>query len=179
MLADFVGQDPGELTLKAGDVITDAELTEDVGWFKGTLNGNTGRFPASFVQVFENTAGNCSAQTVMCAKTSTISLDDQSIYEDLQCPICFEIPEEKINQCTYGHTICRKCFLSLTVCPQCRSGLRVKGQLIRNRVVESLVSKMTVTCPFAKEGCTIRTMGNQILMHKAECKHKYVHLFKS
>lgn len=49
-LYDFDAENPGELSFKEGETIT---LTNkiDENWFEGSLNGRTGYFPISYVQV--------------------------------------------------------------------------------------------------------------------------------
>lgn len=48
-LYDFDAENPDELNLKTGDIIT---VTEELGeWWKGTLNGVEGIFPANYVEV--------------------------------------------------------------------------------------------------------------------------------
>lgn len=50
---DFDGEGHGDLTFEDGDVI---ELLSHCGndWLKGRLNGKTGIFPASFVEIIED-----------------------------------------------------------------------------------------------------------------------------
>ncbi len=64
--------------------------------------------------------------------------------EQFKCPICFEIPEKEIFQCQNGHTICDVCVQCLSLCPQCRVGL--KPAKIRNRALEEILDLMTFDC---------------------------------
>lgn len=41
---------PGELGLRAGDVVTSVEQV-DSEWYRGTCRGSTGFFPANYVKV--------------------------------------------------------------------------------------------------------------------------------
>uniref|UniRef100_A0A3B5MCX7 SH3 domain containing 19 n=1 Tax=Xiphophorus couchianus TaxID=32473 RepID=A0A3B5MCX7_9TELE len=49
-LHDFVPEGPMELSLSAGDVVTEVEQV-DSQWYRGTCNGSTGFFPISYVKV--------------------------------------------------------------------------------------------------------------------------------
>jgi len=51
-LFDFEAQQPGDLGFKVGDIIEIVERTPSQNdWWKGRLNGQTGSFPANYVQV--------------------------------------------------------------------------------------------------------------------------------
>ncbi len=52
VLYDYVAQEPDELNLKKGDIITKIQ-TNDGGWWEGTLSkdGKRGLFPDNFVRV--------------------------------------------------------------------------------------------------------------------------------
>lgn len=47
---DFEAQNPGELSFKEGQII-DLISKIDENWFEGSLNGKTGFFPISYVEV--------------------------------------------------------------------------------------------------------------------------------
>ncbi|XP_068583801.1 SH3 domain-containing protein 19 isoform X2 [Cebidichthys violaceus] len=50
---DFNPEGPGELGLRAGDVVTMVEQV-DSEWYRGTCKGSTGFFPANYVKVLSN-----------------------------------------------------------------------------------------------------------------------------
>ncbi|KAM9769593.1 SH3 domain-containing protein 19 isoform 2-T2 [Menidia menidia] len=52
-LYDFTQEGPGELGLRAGDVVTEVEQV-DSQWYRGTCRGATGYFPVNFVKVLSN-----------------------------------------------------------------------------------------------------------------------------
>ncbi|XP_032417793.1 SH3 domain-containing protein 19 [Xiphophorus hellerii] len=52
-LHDFVPEGPMELSLSAGDVVTEVEQVDNQ-WYRGTCNGSTGFFPISYVKVLSN-----------------------------------------------------------------------------------------------------------------------------
>ncbi|XP_055080505.1 SH3 domain-containing protein 19-like isoform X3 [Periophthalmus magnuspinnatus] len=52
-LFDFSPENPDELSLKAGDVVTQVEQV-DSQWYRGTCSGSTGFFPINYVRILEN-----------------------------------------------------------------------------------------------------------------------------
>lgn len=48
-LRPYEAQVPGELSFEEGDAIVVIAMEDDGEWMTGTLNGRTGRFPASYV----------------------------------------------------------------------------------------------------------------------------------
>lgn len=47
---NYEAQEPDELTLKKGDIITEIEVLTG-GWWEGTLRDKRGMFPDNFVKV--------------------------------------------------------------------------------------------------------------------------------
>jgi len=48
----YAAENPDELSLQVGEVIHVMEMKiEDVGWWKGELNGKVGVFPDNFVEL--------------------------------------------------------------------------------------------------------------------------------
>jgi hypothetical protein len=47
---DYTAELTDELSIRAGDVLTDVKQ-QDGGWWEGTLNGKRGLFPDNFVTV--------------------------------------------------------------------------------------------------------------------------------
>ncbi|XP_051801494.1 SH3 domain-containing protein 19 [Acanthochromis polyacanthus] len=50
---DFTPEGPGELVLRAGDVVTMVEQV-DSEWYRGTCRGSTGFFPINYVKILSN-----------------------------------------------------------------------------------------------------------------------------
>lgn len=62
-----------------------------------------------------------------------------SFGDQLLCPVCFEMFEGRILQCSQGHSVCEECHLHLNnECPQCR------GPFVgtRNYVLEEVVKQL-------------------------------------
>ncbi len=85
--------------------------------------------------------------------------------EDIECPICLEIPKNEIFQCANGHSYCGSCSVKIEVCPQCR--IIFTG--IRNRAMESLLDKIKFDCVNKIFGCQTRNNRQQILAHQSHC----------
>ncbi|GAA6079484.1 src substrate protein p85-like isoform X1, partial [Tachysurus ichikawai] len=49
-LYDYQGEADDEISFVPDDIITNIEMVDE-GWWKGSCHGNTGLFPASFVQL--------------------------------------------------------------------------------------------------------------------------------
>ena len=72
--------------------------------------------------------------------------------DDFICPVCTDLMCGLIVQCGEGQAMCETCANTLQLpasCPICRQPCP-GGQFIRNRMLESLVSKLTFSCGF---GC--------------------------
>lgn len=57
---------------------------------------------------------------------------------DLECPVCFDIPDAEIFQCMKGHLICSMCRKKLKKCPTCRENYTRPTP--RNIAMERLIS---------------------------------------
>ncbi len=91
-----------------------------------------------------------------------------ALTDHLKCPICFEIPEEKVYQCKNGHTFCCNCNKQLKACPQCRVVLG--SERIRNRTLEHILDFTKFSCPNKEVGCTKVLGRGEISSHLLYCK---------
>lgn len=90
-----------------------------------------------------------------------------SEYDDLKCPVCYEIPEDQIFLCQNGHTICGKCSASVQICPQCRVSLTLVK--VRNRTLEALLDKLKFECSNKELGCKEQVGRKEIKRHLIDC----------
>ena len=51
VLYDYDAQAPGDLTMRAGDIVIVLENEDEQGWWQGTINNKTGLFPSTYVEV--------------------------------------------------------------------------------------------------------------------------------
>ncbi|RWR99083.1 SH3 domain-containing kinase-binding protein 1-like protein, partial [Leptotrombidium deliense] len=86
VLFTYEAQNDDELTIKKGDIITIiSKEIEDLGWWKGQLNGHIGVFPDNFVELI---------------KPSTISTnEDLSLPPKLKKPERPPTSEKPVNSC--------------------------------------------------------------------------------
>ncbi|XP_076248441.1 uncharacterized protein LOC143188202 isoform X2 [Calliopsis andreniformis] len=77
---NYEAQEPDELTLKKGDIITEIKVMLG-GWWEGTLRDKRGMFPDNFVKVLEplpsgtvGSTGTGGTETVNSAKSEDVSL---------------------------------------------------------------------------------------------------------
>ncbi|RWS23552.1 hypothetical protein B4U80_03872, partial [Leptotrombidium deliense] len=86
VLFAYEAQNDDELTIKEGDIITIiSKEIEDLGWWKGKLNGLIGVFPDNFVELI---------------KPSTINAnDDLSLPPRLKKPERPRTSEKPVNSC--------------------------------------------------------------------------------
>ena len=50
-----------------------------------------------------------------------LSVLDEALLSDLECPECMEYMAPPIKLCTNGHNICSKCREEVDCCPTCRA----------------------------------------------------------
>ncbi len=130
----------------------------------------------SIQKIPQESAGplNASTSTPCTIRLHSDGLVAVDIPDEFRCPICFEVPQAEIYQCTNGHTICASCQSNIQLCPQCRVPFQVGTEigLIRNRVLESLLDSMIVPCPFKKNGCLNKVSRKDAKLHMIDCIYK-------
>lgn len=90
------------------------------------------------------------------------------LFDEIKCPICLEIPQTEIFQCSNGHSYCDICSVNIEECPLCRKPFTG----IRNRALESLLDKIKFDCANKTFGCGVTTHRTQISAHRRYCTYK-------
>ncbi|XP_067129344.1 E3 ubiquitin-protein ligase SIAH1B-like [Centruroides vittatus] len=83
----------------------------------------------------------------------------------LTCPVCYDLAQPPVYQCTNGHLICSSCRPRIDLCPTCRESL---GH-IRSLVVEQLASTLSFPCAHQSYGCPFRAPLLQREEHQKSC----------
>ncbi|ODM93282.1 Chromobox protein 5 [Orchesella cincta] len=107
-------------------------------------------------------------QKLVCSKEANIKWPQKMDYLRL-CPICLEVPEREIFQCSEGHIICDLCISKLNRdrCPQCRT--RFGRKKIRSRVLEEILDRLDFECKFKDNGCAYLCKRGEITSHANLC----------
>ncbi|CAM0878971.1 unnamed protein product [Alopecurus aequalis] len=87
--------------------------------------------------------------------------------ETLDCPVCFHPLKPPVYQCSVGHFICSSCRQKLVrnKCHLCSAETTFKRCL----GMEHLMESVTVSCSYAKYGCTQRITYYQKEEHEEVC----------
>jgi E3 ubiquitin-protein ligase SIAH1 len=95
----------------------------------------------------------------------------------LQCPVCFDLMEAPIYQCSSGHIICSGCCKQVNSCPQCRVAFNPQAP-IRTLALEQMIEQMQFKYPCKNEGCKVRlSAGKNRADHHESCLHRRVSCF--
>lgn len=111
--------------------------------------------------ILENDLSNIKLKTAV----STESLE-QSILNELDCPICFEAMVPPIYQCETGHSLCYKCKPMILECSFCK--LPVKET--RNYGLERITSRLKYNCKYRQFNCAFVSSASDIKQHEVLCK---------
>ncbi|CAL8143809.1 unnamed protein product [Orchesella dallaii] len=90
------------------------------------------------------------------------------IFDELKCPICFNVCVPPIHSCANGHIVCNSCLRkgSVKTCPTCREAL--VGA--RNFFAENFVINYAQQCKYAAQGCEhLRLKGCNMRPHETNC----------
>ena len=86
--------------------------------------------------------------------------------EDLECPVCLDLPESfPIYQCMQGHILCNTCFSKLDDCPVCRVELILP---IRALTEEKMLRRILKVCKH--QGCSKRKLTTELEEHEDTCE---------
>ena len=87
---------------------------------------------------------------------------------ELECPVCYELPDGVVYQCTEGHCFCASCNgrIADRLCPICREELPERPS--RNRFFEQQIAKLTTTCGH----CGAATTRGEKEAHERSCPQR-------
>ena len=99
----------------------------------------------------------------------------ETIPDHLKCPICMEIPANKVMQCKLGHILCEGCLIKIKklngTCPQCR--IPFGFMCIRNLAVERSLDALQLECPYKTNGCTASIDRRSFKFHSTVCWYNF------
>ncbi len=111
---------------------------------------------------------NLSAPQLKCSSLRAAAHNLTKIFEDLKCPVCFNVCVPPIHNCINGHIICNTCRQKGNVisCPTCRESLAGA----RNMFAENFVLNYAQQCRYASQGCEhLRLKGCNMKPHEEKC----------
>lgn len=92
--------------------------------------------------------------------------------ENLECPLCMELPTAEVHQCDNGHLFCGECltqhrqsnYSASTKCPTCRTVLG--DEPVRNADAEQRIGRLPGSC----DGCGTGMLRKDLVAHMAACE---------
>ena len=107
------------------------------------------------------------------------SIDERELRENLQCPVCLQVPHKtKILACSVGHQICKLCYRKLPsspkTCPLARC--RYNSPPTRLRMLETMISQANIklNCTNSGRGCQVELKSQDLTEHELECQFRLV-----
>ena len=87
------------------------------------------------------------------------------VSDELQCPVCLQIPREvPTPACPVGHITCKNCRVNVTTCPTCRRKMLKDG-------TNTLANKMLERVPhICKYGCQVKNYLKEIVEHEGRAE---------
>jgi len=96
----------------------------------------------------------------------------KGMQEELECPVCFEIPRElPIPACPKGHIVCKNCRKNVQTCPTCRADFCPDGV---NIPVGAMIHKIPHKCKFSRYGCDVQRKLEDLVKHEKRCPERTV-----
>ena len=91
---------------------------------------------------------------------------EQSLLNQLECPVCMEYMRPPITLCANGHNICNTCKQKLPHCPTCRQ----QFLNTRNVALEKVATDVKYPCTYRKYGCSEIYSFDLIGGHLEKCQ---------
>lgn len=175
-LHQFKGKNNDELCFKKGSIITVTQ-SDDETWWEGTLDGNTGWFPANYVRPYKSTGASDSSSSAVPPVATVSPSSEQQMYRALVLRNLLDSERQHISDLNLLINSCLK--------PLANNKLLCANEyntLVRNleRVVsvhEQLLSRLEAEGekPSAEQrvGGVFLTMAGDILSqsHQQYCSH--------
>uniref|UniRef100_A0A1A9WVT8 E3 ubiquitin-protein ligase NRDP1 n=1 Tax=Glossina brevipalpis TaxID=37001 RepID=A0A1A9WVT8_9MUSC len=97
------------------------------------------------------------------------------IDEELICPICSGVVEEPVQSAMCEHMFCRECIKEWLTrqpsCPMDRNYLTVASLNKVPRIMRILLSRLSITCNNAADGCTLIIKLGDLNSHVRQCEY--------
>lgn len=100
-----------------------------------------------------------------------MKVDAKNMLEVMKCPVCYNVYDGTVYQCSSGHNFCYNCNTQMSICPVCRDPLN-KQKPIRNLAIEQILGAMNieVPCKHMSKGCTTKVNFAKFQNHTSTCK---------
>jgi len=92
---------------------------------------------------------------------------EQSLLNQLECPVCVEYMKPPIMLCGNGHNICNTCKRKVPHCPTCRE----QFLSTRNVALEALATEVKYPCTYRDYGCREMYKLDLIGGHQQKCQY--------
>lgn len=92
---------------------------------------------------------------------------EQSLLNELECPVCMEYMRPPITLCGNSHNICNTCKPKVEQCPTCTEPFTS----MRNLTLEKLAEEVKYPCTYRKYGCRETYNFNAIGEHQDSCQY--------
>lgn len=90
---------------------------------------------------------------------------NKELFNNFECPICFQFMTPPIRQCVAGHSLCNNCTTRIVKCPICRADI---GSA-RNFTLEAMISEYIKPCVNQEYGCNFIASILNIEKHEIDC----------
>ena len=102
-----------------------------------------------------------------------------ALRSELECPVCLDLPIDKILQCMNTHTICEQCYDKLPgikkKCPQGNCNYN-SPDAARSRIAEKMIERCNFDfcCKYNKNGCAVVDKKIELPAHESDCLFRNV-----
>lgn len=104
----------------------------------------------------------------MAASDLKLMEQDEELWKELECPICFHLLTSRVHLCINGHHVCGTCRAKITNCPFCSSNF-LRGPI---PLLDSMFNLVRVPCPNRDFGCRKMFKILELPSHRNACSFK-------